>query len=143
MSDVPLKTFNFHRFWIKNAWVTFIEKPQIKITSFQNGKHRFLMQYLIRQSFKGYCCEIYSNSFLNLLVWVSGMQCNVECRLSEEDVILKETPPTHTSPPSEGARVGVGGSCLHSGGSLPRFKFLYVDLKKGWKTKFPAAAHLN
>ena len=35
------------------------------------------MQYLIRQSFEGYCCEIYFNSFLNLLVWVSAMQCNL------------------------------------------------------------------
>jgi len=24
---------------------------------FQNGKHGFLMQYLIGQSFEGYCCE--------------------------------------------------------------------------------------
>jgi len=48
------------------------------------------------------------NSFLNLLVWVSAMQCNVECRLPEEDLILKDPPP-HKSPPSERARVGGGG----------------------------------
>ena len=54
------------------------------------------MQYLIRQSFEGYCCESEYMLFLffNLLVWVSAMQCNVECRLLEgkwkEDVILKE-----------------------------------------------------
>ena len=39
------------------ARVTFVEKPQIKIIRFQNGKHGCLMQYLIRQSFEGYCCE--------------------------------------------------------------------------------------
>ena len=36
------------------------------------------------------------------------MQYNVECRLPEEDVILKE-PPSHDSPPSEGARLGGAG----------------------------------
>ena len=41
----------------RNAWVTLVEKPQIKIISFQNGKHEYLMLYLIRQSFEGYCCE--------------------------------------------------------------------------------------
>jgi len=41
----------------RNAKVTLEEKPQMKIMSFQNGKHGYLMQYLIRQSFEGYCCE--------------------------------------------------------------------------------------
>ena len=55
-------------------------RPQIK-----NGKHRCLMQYLIRQSFKGYCWDTeYMFSFLNLLVWLSPMQCYVKCRLPEE-----------------------------------------------------------
>ena len=41
------------------------------------------------------------NSFLNLLVWASAMHMlNVECRLPEEDVILKDPPPM--SPPLRG-----------------------------------------
>ena len=56
----------------------------MKIISFQNGKDGYLLQYLIRQSFEWYCCESEYISFLNLLVWVSAMQCNVECRLAEE-----------------------------------------------------------
>ena len=48
MSDVPMKPSFLHRF---------VEKPQIKIFSFQTGKHGFLMQFLIRQSFAGYWCE--------------------------------------------------------------------------------------
>jgi len=38
----------------RNARVTFVEKPQIKIFSFQNGKNGFLMQYFIRQSLVGH-----------------------------------------------------------------------------------------
>ena len=34
-----------HRFGSKKARVTFVEKPQIKIVSFQYGKHGYLMQY--------------------------------------------------------------------------------------------------
>ena len=50
--------------------------------------------------------RIYFNFFLNLLVWVSAMQCNVECKLPEEDVILKDPPP-----PQRGhAYGGMGGS---------------------------------
>ena len=54
------------------------------------------MQYLIRQSFEGYCCESEYILILFLIFkfWVSAMQCNVECRLPEEDVILKD-PPLH------------------------------------------------
>ena len=29
----------------------------MKIISFQNRKHGYLMQYLIRESLEGYCCE--------------------------------------------------------------------------------------
>ena len=42
--------------------------------------------------------RIYFTSFLNHLVWVSVMQCNVKCRLPEEDAILKEPPPLWVSP---------------------------------------------
>jgi len=58
MSDVPLKPSFSIVSEARNARVTFVEKPQIKIFSFQNGEHGFLMQYLIRQSFEGYCCEL-------------------------------------------------------------------------------------
>ena len=51
----------------RNARVTFVVKPQIKINSFQNGKHGYLMQYLIRQRFEGHCCESEYNLFLFLI----------------------------------------------------------------------------
>ena len=35
----------------RNAQVTFVVKPQMKIISFSNEKHGYLMQYLIRKSF--------------------------------------------------------------------------------------------
>ena len=35
----------------RNARVTFVVKPQMKIISFSNEKHGYLMQYLIRKSF--------------------------------------------------------------------------------------------
>ena len=81
------------------AQVTFEEKPQIKIFSFQNGKHGFLMQYLIRQSFKGYCCE--SEYILFLSLSFSLGQCNaMQCRMYDclrkgnaSNVLLKEPPP--------------------------------------------------
>ena len=62
------------------------------------------MQYLISKKLWRVLLwiRIYINSFLNLLVWVSAMQCNVECRLHEEDVKLKNSP-------SEGALVGGTG----------------------------------
>ena len=41
----------------RNERVTFVGKPQIKIFSFENEKQCYIMQYLIRQSFEGYCCE--------------------------------------------------------------------------------------
>ena len=56
----PMYLLNIHFSIVseaRNAQVNFVEKPQIKIISFQNGKHGCLMQYLIRQSFEGYCCE--------------------------------------------------------------------------------------
>ena len=91
MSDVPLKPSFLHRF---------VEKPQIKIFSFQTGKHGFLMQFLIRQSFAGYWCEseYILILFLILLGRVSAMQCKVECRLPEEDVLLKEPAPPRYPP---------------------------------------------
>ena len=46
------KTFISPSF-LKQVRVTFVEKPRIKIFSFHKGKHGFLMQYLIRQSFEG------------------------------------------------------------------------------------------
>ena len=58
--------WNLHFFIVseaRNAWVTFVKKPQIQIISFQNGKHGYLMQYLIRQGF-----EFMSVVTLNLLV---------------------------------------------------------------------------
>ena len=64
-----------------------VEKPKIKIISFHNGKHGYLMQYLTRQSFEGYCCESDYTLFLFLIFSFgecNAMQCNVECRLSEE-----------------------------------------------------------
>ena len=60
----------------RNAWVTFVEKPQIKMISFQNGKNGYLMQYLIRQSFEGYCCEPEYNLFLFLIFLFGWEQCN-------------------------------------------------------------------
>ena len=47
----------------RNSRVTFLRNPQMKVISFQNGKHGHLMQYLIRQSFEGYCCESEYNFF--------------------------------------------------------------------------------
>ena len=58
MSDVPLKPSFLHRFWSKKCASHFVEKLQIKIFSFQNGKHGCKMQYLIRQSFEGYYYNI-------------------------------------------------------------------------------------
>jgi len=58
MSDVPLRNLHFSIVSeARNSRVTFVEKPQLKIISFQNWKHGYLMQILIRQSFEGYCCE--------------------------------------------------------------------------------------
>ena len=61
----PMYIWNLHFTIVsgaRNAWVTFVamdvnSPTQIKIFSFQNVKHGYLMQYLIRQSFEGYCCE--------------------------------------------------------------------------------------
>ena len=111
----PMYLWNLHFSIVseaKNARVILVEKPQIKIFSFQNGKHGCLMQYLIRQSFEWYCCESEDIwiFFLNILVWVSAMQCNVECRLPEKDVILKEPPP-HESPLWGGTRREGRGAC--------------------------------
>jgi len=47
---------------------SFVEKPQMKIISFPNGKHGYLIQYLIRQSFEGYCCES------ELKLWLQSFQ---------------------------------------------------------------------
>ena len=45
----PFETFISPSFLEKEMHMncTFVEKPQIKIISFQNGKHGYLMQYLI------------------------------------------------------------------------------------------------
>ena len=51
----------------RNALVTFVEKPQIKIIGLKNGKHGYLMQYLTRQSFEGHCCESEYNLYLFLI----------------------------------------------------------------------------
>ena len=40
---------------------------------------------------------------------MSAIQCNVECRLSEEDAILKENPPPHESSPPQ-RRHAYGGA---------------------------------
>ena len=42
-------------------------RNHIKIFSFQNGKHGYLMQYLTRQSFEGHCCESEYNLYLFLI----------------------------------------------------------------------------
>ena len=52
------------------------------------------------------------------------MQCNVECRLPEEDVILKEPP--LESPPSEGARI----YCIFFRGARIYCIFFYKFSKK-------------
>ena len=88
------------------------------------------MQYLIRQSFEWYCCklEYILIFFLNILVWVNAMQCNVECRLPEKDVILKEPPPM--SLPSEGARVGRAGGLAPPRTPLSRRNFFIIEIRK-------------
>ena len=90
----------------RNAGVTLVKKPQIKIFSFLNGKHVFLMQYLVRQSFEGYCCESEYILFLFLIFSLgecNAMQCNVEYRLPAAwgRSNIKRTP-TPMSPPVQG-----------------------------------------
>ena len=56
----PMHLWNLHLSIVseaRNERVTFVIKPQQKIFSLKNGKHGYLMQCLIRQSFEGYCCE--------------------------------------------------------------------------------------
>jgi len=57
----PMIPLNLHFSIVSEARnacrVTFVEKPLMKIMSFQNGKHGYLMQYSIRQSFERYCCK--------------------------------------------------------------------------------------
>ena len=71
----PMYLWNLHFSIIseaRNAWVTFVEKPQMKIISFKNGKHGYLMQYLITQSFEDKALwiriEIMSAFTLNLSI---------------------------------------------------------------------------
>ena len=66
----PMYLWNLHFSIVseaRNAQITFVEKPQIKIFSFQNGKHGCLMQYLTRKRFEGYCCESEYILFLFLI----------------------------------------------------------------------------
>ena len=66
--------FNCDKFYMfscsKIAHVTFVEKPQLKIVSFLNHKHGYLIfASLIRQSFLGYVCEstIFESLIKNLV----------------------------------------------------------------------------
>ena len=61
--------------------IHFCRETTKKIYSFQNGKHGYLMQYLIRQSFEGYCWE----SELKLCLLHFKPFRIVECRLPEEE----------------------------------------------------------
>ena len=61
-----------------NTWVISSDPPFIK------WHVRCTFETFISQSFLNQEIKIYFISFLNLLVWVSAMKCNVECRLPEE-----------------------------------------------------------
>ena len=98
----------------RNARVTFVEKPKIKNIQFSKWES-WIFNAILDQT-KLWRVLLWIRIILILFLifkfWVSAMQCNVECRLPEEDEILKDPPP-HMSTPSEEARVGRGAGNGH------------------------------
>ena len=97
MSDVPLKPSFLHRFWSKKCASHFCRETTNK--NIQFSKWETWVFNASDKALKGMLwISIYLNSFLNLLVLgdrvqMLKMQCNVECRLPEEDLIFKDPPP--------------------------------------------------
>ena len=86
----------------RNARVTFVEKPQMKIISFQNGKHGYLIQYLIRQSFEGFVVNQNRNYVCSHFKTLNWFYINLTA-------LYPSTP--HGCPP-QGERIGGGAGAL-------------------------------
>ena len=138
MSDVPLNYSFLHRFWSKKFASHFCRETTNKNIHFSKWETWIFNAILDQTKFwRALWIRIYFNSYL-FLVWVSTMQSNVECRLHEEDVILKE-------PPLRGGklrgRVGPPRTPLFKCGSSPNSRLIshlridYFGLMIDKKTK--------
>ena len=75
--NIDLCKLKFMQFSLRG---TFVEKPKIKIFSFQNWRNGFNNAILDRQSFEGHCCE--SEHILIIFISFNLGKCNaMQCRM--------------------------------------------------------------
>ena len=97
-----------HRFWSKKCASHFCRETRNKNIQFSKWE-TWMFNAILDQT---NLWRVYFISFLNLLVWVSAMQCIIEWRKGNASRwYIKRTPPPWL-PPSGGARVGRGAGEL-------------------------------